>query len=117
MNGVAHILNRAVLSHDERFAEVRLDAFALGVDPHESELLPALVHDVADAEVELAGHDGRVGFVGEGVEVFEGDGVDFVVDVEAFDVGSVLFHYHVDELVDGGCAFYISGYLQWRGTL
>jgi hypothetical protein len=33
--------------------------------------------------------------------VLEGDAVDFVVDVEAFDVGSVVFHDHVDELVDG----------------
>ena len=117
MNRITHILDRAILSHDKCFAEVRLDTFALGVDPHESEFLPALVHDVADAEVELAGHDGGVGFVGEGVEVFEGDGVDFVVDVEAFDVGSVLLHDYIDELVDGGCTLRISGYLQWRGTL
>jgi hypothetical protein len=33
--------------------------------------------------------------------VLEGDAVDFVVDVEAFDVGSVVFHDDVDELVDG----------------
>ena len=36
-----------------------------------------------DAEVELAGHYGGIGFVREGVEVGQADGVDFVVDVEA----------------------------------
>jgi len=47
------------------------------------QLLPASLNDVGDAQVEFAGHYGGVGFAGEGVEVREGDGVDFVVDVEA----------------------------------
>lgn len=45
--------------------------------------MPASVHHVLDAEVEFAGHYHGVGFAGEGVEVGEGDGIDFVVDVEA----------------------------------
>ena len=32
--------------------------------------------------------------------------VDFVVDVDAFDVCSVIFHDDVDELVDGCCRGY-----------
>lgn len=45
--------------------------------------MPAAFDDVADAEIELAGHDDGVGFPGQSVEEGEGDGVDFVVDVEA----------------------------------
>lgn len=59
------------------------DDAPFGVETNESELLPAAVHDVLHAEVHLAGHDGRVGFAGELVEIVEGDGIDFVVDVKA----------------------------------
>jgi hypothetical protein len=101
MNCIAHILNIAALPHNQRFLERRLHASALRVDAHELQFLPAALDDFFDAEVQLAGHDGGVVFAREGVEVLEGDAVDFVVDVEAFDVGSVVFHDHVDELVDG----------------
>ena len=103
MNGIAHILNSTLIPHNKRLAEVRLDTFALGVDADQAQFFPAALHDVLDAQVELAGHDAGVGFMGQGVEVFEGDGVDLVVDVEAFDVGAMVFHYYVDELVDCCC--------------
>lgn len=98
---IAHILDIAALPHDQRLVERRLDAAALRVDAHELQLFPAPLDDFFDAEVQLARHDGRVVFAGQVVEVLEGDAVDFVVDVEAFDVGSVIFHDDVDELVDG----------------
>lgn len=101
MNRIAYILNTAIPAHNQRLAEIRLDALALGVDADQAQFFPAAVDDFGDAEVELAAHDGCVGFAGEGVEVLERDGVDFVVDVEAFDVGAVIFHDDVDELVDG----------------
>ncbi len=106
MNRITNILNRTLIPHNQRFREIWVDAFPFGVDPDQFELVPAALDDVCDAEVELAGHDLGVRFVGEGVEVLEGDGVDFVVDVEAFDVGAVVLHYDVYELVDGcwkGC--------------
>ena len=96
-----HILNRAPVPNDQCLVEVWIYAFSLGVQPYEVKHFPAAVNDVLDAEVEFAGHYTGVRFVGEEVEVFEADGVDFVVDVEAFDVGSVVAHYYVDELVDG----------------
>jgi hypothetical protein len=43
-----------------------------------------------------------VWFAGEFVQVRDADGVDFVVDVEAFDVFAVVFHDCVDEVVDSG---------------
>jgi len=33
--------------------------------------------------------------------MLEGDAVDFVVYVEAFDIFSMVFHNHVDEVIDG----------------
>ena len=54
----------------------------LRVDAHQPQLLPAAVHDVLDAEVELAAHDGRVRLARELVEEVEADGVDLVVYVE-----------------------------------
>lgn len=42
-----------------------------------------------------------MGFLGEFVEEVEGDGVDFVVDVEVFDVFVVVGYDDVDEVVDG----------------
>ena len=101
VNRIAHILNIAALPHNQRFFERRLDASALRVDAHELQFLPAALDDFFDAEVQLAGHYRGVVFARQGVEVLEGDAVDFVVDVEAFDVGSVVFHDDVDELVDG----------------
>lgn len=97
---VAHILDVAALPHDQRFVERRLDASALRVYAHELQLFPAPLDDFFDAEVQLARHDGRVVFAGQVVEVLEADAVDFVVDVETLDVGSVVFHDDVDELVD-----------------
>ena len=52
--------------------------------------------------------------MGEGVEVLEGDGVDFVIDVDAFDVGAVVAHYYVDELVDCCCDWVLACTLGWR---
>jgi len=101
VNRVAHILNITALPHNQRFVERWLDAFALRVDAHELQLFPAALDDFFNAEVQLAGHYRGVVFAGEGVEVLEADAVDFVVDVEAFNVGSVVFHDDVDELVDG----------------
>jgi len=118
---IAHILNRAVTPDNQRLVKLGLFAASLGVDAHQIQLFPAALDDVLDAEVEFAGHDGGVGFAGEGVEVVEGDGVDFVVDVEAeegvlvgdrlrkvgrgedlpLDVFAVVFHDYVDEVVDG----------------
>ena len=98
---IAHILDITALPDNQRLVKRRLDALALRVDAHQLQFLPAALDDFFDAEVELAGHDGGVVFAGQGVEVLEADAVDFVVDVEALDVGSVLFHDDVDELVDG----------------
>ena len=55
-----------------------------------------------------------MGFVGEGVEVGQGDGVDFVVGVEAFYVGSVGGENCVDKVVDG-C--WMGEMLGWVGGL
>ena len=101
MNMITHILNRAPTPHNQRLVEIRIDPLPLRVQANEIQHLPAAVDDVLDAEVEFAGHDGCVGFAGEHVEVLEGDGVDFVVDVEAFDVFAVVFHDYVDEVIDG----------------
>lgn len=98
---VAHILNGAVVAHNERLAKVRVGALALGVDAHEVELLPAPVDDVLDAEVELAAHDDGVVLARELVEEVERDAVDLVVDVQALDVLAVVLHDDVDEVVDG----------------
>ena len=80
---IAHILNRAIPPHNQRFGKVGLGSSPFRVHAHQLQFLPASLHHVGDAEIELAGHYGRVGFAGQGVEVREGDGVDFVVDVEA----------------------------------
>lgn len=124
MHLVTHVLDGAVLSHDQGFAEVGLHALPLRVYPHEVQLLPGAVDDVADAEVELAGHDNCVVFVRELIEELHRDAVDFVVDVETgkglvfgrgpgrggerrwgrkpFDVFTVGGHDHVDKVVDRG---------------
>ena len=47
--------------------------------------------------------------MGEIVEVLEGDTVDFVVDVQTFDVGSMIFHDDVDELVHGRWSMLVCG--------
>lgn len=83
MNLITHILNTAIAPDNQRLAEIGIHAPPLRVDAHEAQLVPAALDDVLNAEVELARHHGGVGLAGESVEVLEGDGVDFVVDVEA----------------------------------
>ena len=102
MDRVTHILNAASMSHNQGFAKVWFDALSLRVDPHQVQILPAPLDDVLHAEVKLAGHDNGVGFTGELVEEVERDGVDLVIHVQAVDVGAVVFHDHVDEVVDRG---------------
>ena len=51
------------------------------VHPYQTQLHPASVDDVLDAEIELAAHDYRVWFTGELVEELDADTVDFVVRV------------------------------------
>lgn len=43
-----------------------------------------------------------MGLAGQLVQVGEADGVDFIVDIEAFYVFAVVFHNGVDEVVDSG---------------
>jgi hypothetical protein len=83
MHMIADIFNCTPMSHNERFTEIWVHALPLGVDSDQVQHFPAAIHDVHDAEVEFAGHDCGVGFVGEGVEVLHGDGIYFVVDIEA----------------------------------
>jgi len=83
MDLIAYVFDTRITADDESFGEVRLYPFTFGVDAHEAEFLPAALHDVLDAEVELAGHYARVGLAGELVEEVEGYGVYFVIDVEA----------------------------------
>lgn len=86
VNLVAHILNRRVLAHDERFTEIRLFSLSeshnvrilnsppnftnsvwllpLGVKPHQAQLLPNSFHHLLHSEIELARHDGRVRLAG-----------------------------------------------------
>lgn len=96
MHLITHILNRAIIPHNQRLIKRRFLTPPLRVNAHEIQFFPAALDDVLDPEVELAGHDGCVGFVGESVQVVERDGVDFVVDVET--VRSVLGFW-----VEGGC--------------
>lgn len=84
MNAVAYVLDGAVAAHNERLAEVRVDALALGIDADQRQLLPAAVDDILDAQIQLAAHDNRVRLTRELVEKVERDGVDLVVDVETF---------------------------------
>ena len=102
MHLIANILNRAPLPDNQRLAEIRLEPLPLRVDAHQLQLLPAPINHIRESEVEFAAHDDGVGFAGELVEVLEGDGVDFVVDVEALYVFAVVDHDGVDEVVDGG---------------
>ncbi len=53
-----------------------------GVYPHQAQFLPAPLHNILNAQVELAAHYDCVGFASELVEEVERDGVDLVVDVK-----------------------------------
>jgi hypothetical protein len=98
---IADILDVAALSDDKRFVEAWLDTLALGVNPHELQFFPTPLDDLLDSEIKLAGHDGCVRLACEVVEMLQADTVDLVVDVETLDVGSVVFHDNIDELVNG----------------
>lgn len=100
VDGVAHVLNRAVPPDDQGLVEIRLDSLPLGVYADQPEILPAAVDHVVDAQVHLAGHDDRIGLSRQLVQEVEADGVDLVVHVQALDVLPVVLHDHVDEVVD-----------------
>ena len=102
MDRITHILNAAAMSNDQRLAKIRFNALSLRVDPHQMQILPAPLNDILHTEVELAGHDDGVGLAGELVEEVERDRVDLVVHVQAVDVGAVVLHDDIDEVVDGG---------------
>lgn len=54
--------------------------------------MPASLHYVLDTKIQLAAHDDGVVLAGKLVEEVEGDGVDFVVDVEAEDDVSASYY-------------------------
>lgn len=102
MDSIAHVLDRTVLAHDQRLAKVRVHALALRVDADQRQFGPGAVHDVGDAQVQLAGHYGREGLARERGQEGEGDGVDFIVDVEAVGVVSWLGMGRALERCGGG---------------
>lgn len=55
----------------------------LGVKTHQAQFLPNTFNHLLYSEIELARHDGCVGFTGQLVQEFEADAVDLVVDVQA----------------------------------
>jgi hypothetical protein len=103
MHPLTDILNTGSVPHNQRLAKIRIHALALGIYPDQVQHLPAAVDNVGDAEVQLAGHDSGVRFVGQAVEVLERDGVEFILYIEAFYVLAVIFHYDVYEVVYGRC--------------
>lgn len=102
MNPVANILNGTIAPHNQRLAEIRVGALPLGVNANQVKFFPAAIHNVLDAQVELAAHDHGLRLAGELVKEVERYGVDLVVDVEAVDVLAVVLHDDVDEVVYGG---------------
>lgn len=62
VNLIAHILNRASSPHDQRLTKVRIISPFLRVDAHQLQFLPAAIDNILKTEVQLAGHDDRVGF-------------------------------------------------------
>lgn len=102
MNAVTDVLDGTVAADDQRLAKVRIHTLSLGVDADELELLPAAIHDVLDAEVELAAHDDGLRLAGELVQEVDRDAIDLVVHIETLDVLAVVLHDDVDEVVDGG---------------
>ena len=102
MHLIAHILNRAPPPHNQRLTKIRLKPLPLRINPHELQLLPAPINHIRQPKIEFAAHDDGVRFACELVEVLEGDGVDFVVDVEALYVFAVVDHDGVDEVIYRG---------------
>ena len=51
MNLIAHILDGGPRPHDQSLAEVRINTLALRVDAHQSQLLPAALNHVLDAQI------------------------------------------------------------------
>ena len=101
MDPIAHILNRTVAPHDQSFCEYRVHALSLRIDANQLELLPTAFHDVLYTEVKFTAHDNGMGFACELVEKVERHAVDLVVNVEAFDVFSVILHDDIDEVING----------------
>jgi hypothetical protein len=102
MHLITHILNRTPLAHNQCFTKIRRHALPLRIYPDQRKFLPTPIHDILNPEIELAAHYHGVRFAREFVEVRDADGVDFVVDVEAFDILAMIYHDGVDEVVDGG---------------
>jgi hypothetical protein len=102
VNLIAHIFNRAIVPDNQSLAEVRVDALPFRVDSDQVQFFPTSVDNLLDTKIQLATHDDGVRFSCKAVEEVQTDAVDFVVDVEAFDVCSMIPHDHIDELVNGG---------------
>lgn len=109
VDSVTYVLNGAVVANDQCLAEVWLDTLALGVNSHQSQLIPAPIYHVLNAKIKLAAHDYSIRFSGELIEKVEANAVDLVVDVYALDIRPVILHDDVDELVDSGYEVLESG--------
>lgn len=71
MDAVTDVLDSAPVSYNERFVEIRIDAFSLCIDPDKAEHRPASIDNVLNPKVKFAGHNCGVRFASERVEMLE----------------------------------------------
>jgi hypothetical protein len=98
MDPVADILDSRPLAHADRVKKIWVGTSLLCVDFHKTKVIPHAINEVIQVKVHLATYDNCVVVMGQTVHGLETDGVDFVVDIEAWYVLPRSYQ-DVDELI------------------
>lgn len=87
------------LGEDDRLVEVRSLTLLLGVDSHHAQLPPDLLQQNVKTQLHVD-RNARIDWIsGDVVYLFNGDRINFIVDVDTLDVLSSALD-HVNELID-----------------
>lgn len=88
-DGGLHVETLASKSQNEGVSQVGGETSSLGIDANETKLIPNFVHENVNAQLHMHGHAGVLGIGRKTVDVFNGNRVDFVVDVDALHILAV----------------------------
>lgn len=119
MDLIADVLDRRLVPHNQRFREIGFDSFPVtmyehgircmiraqekslpfGIDTDQSKHVPASLNYILDTQIQFAAHNACVRFPSELVQEVQTHAVNLVIDIETFDVFSMVFHNDVNKII------------------
>jgi hypothetical protein len=98
MDRMADVRHCCTITQNNAFGQVRFLAAFLREHLDQIQVFPYFLDQVVQIQSHVTRYDDGVGYAGQAIEFFDGNLIDFIVDVQARHVNAIA-HDDVDEIV------------------